>query len=284
MTRDEGRAAARWQRLVSDRLDEMARLRPAAGSVSGSFWDGDRAQRYAAHARLAEPDRDPFLRALRRATDTSSSAIDVGAGTGRYALPLAASIAHVTAVDPSAAMLDVLRREAAATGTPNVTTVQSRWEEADVEPADVAFSSYVLALVADAPAFVRKLEAAARNKVLLYVGAFCADAVLDPLWRHFHETPRTPGPSYLDALAVLREIGIAPRVKVVELPNRRRFATVAEAAEHYRDWLFLDDTPAVRRELEELLSTWLLGRRGALRPPLRTIPAAIVDWVPRAGS
>ena len=269
---------------MTDRLDEMGRLRPSAGSVSGSFWDGDRAQRYAAHAKLAEPDRDPFLRALRRATDASSTAIDVGAGTGRYALPLAAGIAHVTAVEPSAAMLDVLRGETAAAGAANLTTVQSTWEEADVEPADLAFSSFVLPLVADAPAFVRKLEAVARRRVLLYVGAFCADAVLDPLWRHFHETPRVPGPSYLDALAVLRELGIEPRVKLVELPNRRRFATVAEAAEHYRDWLFLDDTPAVRRELEGLLSTWLLGRRGALRPPLRTFPAAIVDWAPRAGA
>ena len=108
MASDEGRAAARWRRLVNDRLDEMRRLSPTAGSVSGSFWDG-RAERYAAHAKLADPERDPFLRALRRATEQSSTAIDVGAGTGRYALPLATTIAHVTAVDPSAAMLDVLR-------------------------------------------------------------------------------------------------------------------------------------------------------------------------------
>ncbi|MDQ3409832.1 MAG: hypothetical protein M3469_07635, partial [Actinomycetota bacterium] len=82
--------------------------------------------------------------------------------------------------------------------------------------------------------------------VVLYLGAYSADAVLDPLWRHFHGAPRTPGPSYLDALAVLRELGIAPQVKVVEIPNRRRFATIEDAVEHYRDWLLLPDTTDVK--------------------------------------
>ena len=104
--------------------------------------------------------------------------------------------------------------------------------------------------------------------------------MLDPIWRHFHGAPRAPGPSYLDALAVLRELGIAPEVKVVELPNRRRYATVDEAVERYRDWLLLDDTPEVRGELEDLLPAWLMGRRGALRSPMRSQPAAIIHWQP----
>lgn len=190
-------------------------------------------------------------------------------------------MAHVTAVDPSAGMLAILQRDAEQMDVTNVTTVRGTWEEAASQVADVAFSAFVLTLVPDARRFVSKLDAAARDHVLLYLGAYCADAVLDPLWRHFHGAPRTPGPSYLDALAVLHELGIAPQVKVVEIPNRRRFATIAEAVEHYRDGLLLPETPDVRGELAALLATWLLGRRGA-RSPLRTIPAAIVRWRPSA--
>lgn len=274
-------AAARWHRLVTDRLAEVERLSPGRGSFSGTFGDR-RAERYAASVKTTDPERDPFLRALRRVTDRGTTAIDVGAGTGRFALALARDVRHVTAVDPSTGMLAVLQRDAEQMEVTNVTTVQGTWEEAATEVADVAFSAFVLSLVPDARRFVGKLDAAARQHVVLYLGAYCADAVLDPLWRHFHGGPRTPGPTYLDALAVLHELGIAPQVKVVEIVNRRRFATIEEAVEHYRDWLLLADTPEVREELAALLATWLVGRRGSLRSPLRSAPAAIVSWRPGA--
>ena len=258
----------------------MARLSPGSGSISGSFWD-TRAERYHRNVTLAHPDSDPFLRRLQRVSDASSSAIDAGAGTGRFALALAGSVRHVTAVDPSEAMLAVLARGAGEIGVRNLTTIQAKWEDADAEPAEIAFSSFVLALVPDAVAFIEKLEAAARRRVLLYLGSFSADSLLDPLWRHFHETPRAPGASYLDALAVLREMGIEPAVRVVEIPNRKRFATLAEAVEHYRDALLVEDMPEVRGELARLLPAWLMGRRGAYRSPLRATPAAIVEWTPR---
>lgn len=275
-------AAARWQRLVSARLGELERLSPRHGSVSGSFWDGGRAERYAARLRRAGDDRDPLLRRLRRVCGPSSSVIDVGAGTGRFALALAGDVAHVTAVDPSAAMLAVLQRDAEQRGVENVTTIQATWEEAQVPPADVVFSSFVMTLVPDAPAFVEKLERAARERVLLYLGAYSADALLDPLWRHFHDEPRAPGPSYLDAIAVLRELGPEPAVKVVEIGDSRRFATIDEAVEHYRDWLLLPDDDEVRQELAGLLPAWLAGRKGAWRSPARSVRAAILEWRPAA--
>ncbi|MEJ7894892.1 MAG: hypothetical protein WKF94_19830 [Solirubrobacteraceae bacterium] len=129
--------------------------------------------------------------------------------------------------------------------------------------------------------FLVKLDAAADRRALLYLGAFSQDAVLDPLWRHFHGDPRVPGPSYIDAVAVLRELGIAPEVKAVEIADRRRFSTIDEAVEHYRDALLLPDTPDLRSELAGLLACWLQGRTGAFRSPLRAMPAAIVEWTPR---
>ena len=277
--REEAPASERWRRLVTDRLEELERVSPDVGLHSGAFWDR-RANRRAPTLDLTETERDPFLRRLRRATCRSSTIIDVGAGRGRYALALAADVRRVMAIDPSRATLALLRRDARRLGRRNVRTVAGTWEEADVEVADVAFSAFVLTLVPDARAFLLKLEAAARRHVFLHLGAYCGDAVLDPLWRHFHGAPRAPGPTYLDALAVLHELGIAHDVRVVELPNRRRFATVDEAVEHYRDALFLPEGPDVGRELAGLLSSWLLGRKGALRSPLRTGPAAIVHWRP----
>lgn len=258
----------------------MERLEPGRGALGAAFWD-TRARRFATRMTVPSATADPLYRRLRQATGRRSTVLDVGAGPGRFALALAPHVAAVTAVDPSGAMLDICRRRARREGLGNVTCVHGRWEDVDVPPADVAFCSYVLPLVADAPRFLAKLDAAARRRVFLYLGAFSLDAVMDPLWRHFHGRPRRPGPTYLDALDVLRELGATPQVEVVEVASRTRFATVAEAARDYREQLLVPDTPQARRELREILADWLVPRDGGLGPPLKVAPAAIISWQPR---
>jgi SAM-dependent methyltransferase len=276
------KASVQWDRMVTARLAEMERLMPGRGSVEGAFWD-KRAERFAANVKLPGDD-DPFLRRLRRVAGPDSTALDVGAGTGRYALALAGDVRHVTALDASKGMLKVLRRRARESDVRNVTSVHARWQDAQVKPADIVFSSFVLTVVPGVRTFLAKLDAAAKEHVLLYLGAYSGDAIFDPLWRHFHGGSRAPGPTYLDALAVLRELHIEADVRVVELSNRKRFATVDEAVEHYLEWLVVPDTPEVREELAGLLAHWLLGRRGSYRSPLRSQPAAIIHWSPQASS
>ena len=272
-------AAATWRKLVTARLGEMERLQPGRGALSAGFWD-TRAKRFATRLPVSSVAGDPLYRRLRQATGRRSTVLDVGAGSGRFALALAPRVTAVTAVDPSAGMLDVCRRQAKKLGICNVTTVHSRWEEAQVEPADVVFSSYVVTLVPDAARFLAKLDAAATQRVFLYLGAYTADAIMDPLWRHFHGASREPGPTYLDAVKVLRELGMRPQVEVEEVNTRGRFKSVADAAKDYRDQLCLPDTPEVRKELRALLEHWLVRRGDGLAAPLKTVPAAVISWAP----
>jgi len=276
---EDSSAEARWRRLVTDRLEETERLAPSRGAMDSAFWDR-RADRYDAAMKCTRIEGDPLLRRLRRLTDASTTVLDVGAGTGRFALALAPGVRHVTAVDLSEGMLAVARRDATDAHITNLETVHASWVQAAVEPADIVFCAYVLPLVPDAVPFLEKLDASARKRVLLYLGAWSQDAVLDPLWRHFHGTPRTPGPSHLDAFDMLGELGIAAQVTPVEIVGHRRFATIDEAVDQFREALLLADEPDVREELGRLLAMWLLGRRGAYRWPLRTMPAAIIHWRP----
>jgi SAM-dependent methyltransferase len=276
-----GPAATRWHKLVKARLAEMERLQPGRGALGAAFWDG-RAKRYSSRMGVSTATADPFFRYLRKATGRRSTVLDVGSGPGRFTLALAPRVASVTAVDPSSGMLDICRRQARALGLANVTCVQGRWEEVDVAPVDVAFSSYVVTLVPDAARFLVKLDAAATERAMLYLGAYTADAIMDPLWRHFHGTSRRPGPTYLDAADLLRELGMKPEIEVVEVPTRGRFKTLAAAAKSYRDELCLPDTPAVRKELRGLLAHWLVPRGDALGAPLKTVPAAVLAWSPTA--
>lgn len=275
-------AARRWRALVRARRREIERLDPSRASPGGGrFWDA-RARMLSARM-LASVTDDPFFARLRRLSGARTVVLDVGSGPGRFTLALAPRVASVVAVDPSTRMLAILDAEARRRGLANVTLVEGRWDEVEVEAADVAFASYVLPVIDDAPRFLAKLDAAARRHALLYLGAFTADAVTDPLWRHFHGRPRAPGPTWLDAVAVLREMGIDPDVEVVEVANRTRFASMAEAVADYHDLLVLPDTVEAKAELGGLLRTWLVGPPGALRAPIATLPAAVVRWSPTGG-
>ena len=175
-------------------------------------------------------------------------------------------------------MLAIIRREARRRGLANVACVEGRWEDVEAPSCDVAICSYVLPLIEDAAPFLAKLTTAAASKVFVTMNAVSTDVFLDTFWRHFHGAPRRAGPTYLDAAAVLAELDIAPDVEVVEVPVRVRFANLAGAVRHYREELLLADTPEVRRELRRVLEPWLVGKDGALRPPLRTTPVAILGW------
>ena len=260
------------------RRTEIERLSGEPDRTDARYWER-RAKRFATRLE-GTAEGDPLTTRLRRACGRRTTVLDVGSGPGRFALAIAPRVAEVVAVDPSRAMLAILRREARRRGLTNVRTVEGRWSEVEVDPVDVAFSSYVLPIVEDAPGFLHALDAVARRHAFLYLGAFTADAVVDPLWRHFHGTPRRPGPTWLDAVAVLREVGIEPDVEVVEVASRTRFASLGEAVRDYRDLLVLPDTREVRRELTDLLRWWLLKTDGGLRPPIATLPAAIVRWRP----
>jgi len=265
-------------------MAEMERLSPGQGAFGADHWNArGRATRYAEAA--ANVTGDPLLARLRRATGSTTTLLDVGAGTGRYALALAPKVAQVVAVDASRAMLGVLRRTARQQGLINIRCVESPWEDvglAAVASADVAVCSYVLPLVAEAKPFLAKIDAACRQRAFVSMNAMSADAVVDPFWRHFHGAPRRPGPTYLDAAAILSDLGLSPEVEVVEVRTRVRHADLRAAVRAYCEMLVLPDTPAVRAELRSLLSGWLVEEAGSLRSPVKTVPTAIVSWAGHA--
>jgi len=262
-------------------MTETRRLAPDGESASLPKYWNSRARRCAAAMTLEAAAHDPLLKHLRRATGRASTVVDVGAGPGRFALALAPSVAQVTAVDPSAAMLGILRRQARAVGVTNVGVVEGRWEDVDVAVHDVAFSSFVLPLVADAPRFLRKLDDSARRRVFVYLSSFSNDAMLDPFWRYFHGRQRRPAPTFVDALEVIREMGFRPEVAVVQVPIHTRYATMADAVSDYRSRLLVSNDRQTRAEVRRLLRGWLVPDGDGFVPPLRVMPAAVISWQAR---
>ncbi|WP_165985176.1 class I SAM-dependent methyltransferase [Streptomyces sp. YIM 98790] len=98
-------------------VDEQAHAGPEhldAGFVAGF----DRKQGW--------PGPGPDLAVLRaHGLDGSSHVVDLGAGTGRFALAAAREFGRVTAVDVSPAMAELVRERAAASGLGNLSVVRA---------------------------------------------------------------------------------------------------------------------------------------------------------------
>ncbi|MBK7330534.1 MAG: class I SAM-dependent methyltransferase [Dehalococcoidia bacterium] len=89
--------------------------------------------------------------------------LDIGAGAGRYALPLALAGASVVALDPSKAMLAGLREAMTEFEVGGIKAIEARWPTEDPPVADVAFIAHVSYDIAEIGPFLDAMEASARR-------------------------------------------------------------------------------------------------------------------------
>jgi hypothetical protein len=83
----------------------------------------------------------------------------------------------------------------------------------------VVVCHHVLYNVAELPAFVRALDAAAARRVVLELPLRHPLSAMAPLWRHFWQLDRPTGPTAHDALEVIREAGLPARLEVSRQPG-----------------------------------------------------------------
>jgi ubiquinone/menaquinone biosynthesis C-methylase UbiE len=98
-------------------LDELAHAGP-------EHLDADFVAGYERNQGYPDPAEDVAVLAA-RGLDAMSMVVDLGAGTGRFALAAARRFGRVTAVDVSPAMLELLRQRAATAGVTNLECMQA---------------------------------------------------------------------------------------------------------------------------------------------------------------
>lgn len=115
-----------------------------AASAGRENLDVDHVSRYDAKEDAGAVDELSLLKEL--GLDEQSEVVDIGAGTGQFALAAAPACARLVAVDISSVMLDVLRAKVSASGLPNVEVVQSGFltYKHRGKQADFVYSRYAL--------------------------------------------------------------------------------------------------------------------------------------------
>ena len=272
-------AIERWQEMIDARAQQMDAAYARLGRSSADFWER-RARNYHRSTKESVAD-DPFLRKLQQVVTLDASVLDVGAGTGRFALALAPSVLHVTAVEPNATMLQYLRQDAAQEGLTNISFVPTTWQDAPTNLyADIVVCSHVLYPIRAIDSFVRKLRASTLEACYIYMRAVHFDASTSSLWRHFHGGERQSSPGYIHALDVLFEMGIYANVEIVRMPWVMRYPTLDVATDELLEQLILPDDAQTRQELRGLLATWLIERDGVYVPPVDEQTCAIIRITP----
>jgi len=172
------------------------------------------------------------------AIPAGSRVLDIGAGPGTFALPLAARGCTVTVVEPSDVMREALAERIVAENTSGITVIPKRWEDVGIEelgePYDVVIASYSLTMMDIAEA-VEKMQRCCTGTVHLFwfLTPPAWALVNQDLWPLIHggEFPGEPTADWL--FMVLFEMGIYANLTVETKSPASSFATFEEAAGEY---------------------------------------------------
>jgi len=188
-----------------------------------------------------------------------SSVLDIGAGPGTLAVPLALAGCRVTTVEPSAPMGAAMEEYRRLVNAPPIREIRSRWEDVSPEEAgvhDVVVASRSL-IMGDIRNSLLKMDAAAKRAVHLYwfISSPPSSGGNDELWPALHGEPYH-GEANADVLwNVLCQLGIYANVKVETRDRDRCYSGFDEMREDYYNRL------SVKEDWQrEIVDAFLLDR------------------------
>jgi molybdenum cofactor cytidylyltransferase len=288
-----------WAARVRANRDQVDRVREVP---DGDFYSATSGL-FVADPRRSDAE-DPTLAALRALARPGERWLDIGAGAGRYALPLALAVdrdgghGEIVALDPSPAMLAGLRAGMTEHRISNVRVIEGRWP-ADASLAMTAASgsagsankSFDVALVAhvgyDVEAigpFLDAMEASAGRSCVAVMMERTPASIAEVFWPAVHGEPRIPLPALPEFVELLRARRRDPEVRMVER-TVRTFADREQALGLLRRQTWVAPGGARDVRLQALLDERLIALPGGGHT-IRDVPpleVGIVTWRPREG-
>jgi molybdenum cofactor cytidylyltransferase len=278
-------ALAAWAAQVQANRDQVDRIREVGdgdfyATTTGLFWADPR-----------RPDaEDATLAALRSLVRPGDTWLDIGAGAGRYAMPLALTVGpegRVIAIETSSSMLTSLRQGLAEFEIGNVDIVEGRWPLAQgtlpVPAADVALIAHVGYDIEAIGPFLDAMESAARRLCVAVMMERTPASVAEPFWPPVHDQERIPLPALPAFVDLLAARGRAPQVRMVERGDRS-FPDRDAALGFLRRQTWVEPDGAKDRRLQELVDERLVPRPDGT-VMFRDVPdlaVGVITWMPPA--
>jgi SAM-dependent methyltransferase len=227
----------------------------------------------------ARPSQElPVFEQFLRPDDTW---LDIGAGGGRLAIPLAQRVRRVVAVEPSAAMREALGASALDAGLPNVEVMGERWPEAAacVSGVDVAMCAHAIYDIAEIGPWIEAMERAASRLCVVALYDRARGHAWSEIFEAVHGEPMAALPALREFLAVLGALGRPFEVRTI--PGGPFEATPEDAAfVQARRICWLAEGSEKDRRMQAFLRQRYPAGDGLLAmPPMRRF-TAVVSWTP----
>ena len=171
-----------------------------------------------------------------------SRVLDIGAGPGTYAIPLAARGCQVTVIEPSPVMRELLEARLQKEKISNVNIIPKRWEDLKASelgmPFDVVIASFSLTMM-DIGEALERMQECCRGTVHLFwfLTPPAWVQVNKDLWHHLHGSPFPGEPTAEWLWQVLYEMGIYANIVAEPGFPPSQYANVEEAVEEFRERL-----------------------------------------------
>jgi len=243
-------------RLWDEQMARAFEQKHQAGEDSSSFWDNPvNVDRYI--RRLQNDDRGRIQYQLSSMNIRhGSSVLDIGAGPGTLAVPLALSGCSVTVVEPSSAMGKGMETYRALTNAPPIPEIRKTWEEAT--PDEIGTHDYVIAsrslMMGNIRDCMLKMDAAANIAVHLFwflIPPSLSRGNID-LWPLLHGEPYRYEPTADILWNVLYQLGIYANLTIDSKRVGQKFAGLDEMRQDYYTRLV-----AKTEEQKEIVNTYL---------------------------
>ena len=262
-----------WRARVDADHEQVDRCREVADPAD--FY-APMASRFRMDPRRTDDSTLNVLLSLARSDDVW---LDVGAGGGRYALPLALAVREVVAIDPSPSMLATLRDDAVASDIANVSVVEARWPMASPPRGDVALMAHVGYDIGEIGLFLDQLEAAVSRLCVAVMGESAMTTVATLFWERIHGEPRVRLPALPELLTLLLARGRLPEVTLVDR-SPPSFASVDEGHAMARRQLWLREGSDKDARLGQLVAETVTERDGRLAFDWTAAKIGVASWQP----
>lgn len=274
-----------WEKAWQKARQESLYGRSVLERDQAEYWNR-RATSFALHSQSNEAQRR-VVKVLHflshyEALGPEAEVLDIGCGPGNYALALARRVKRVVALDPSPAMLSILKSRMEAEGINNIEPVQLPWEEVDLDKLGwrQRFQA-VLALMSpgirDVPT-LRKMIAASRGICLLAGHLRQEEPARHDLWEKLIGGKMPPIPEEtLYIFALLYSWGYFPSLELERMVSKRELP-VEEAVQELENFFYpyLELTSAVQRVIRDYVNSH--SREGTYLQE-REFVAAYLCWV-----
>lgn len=235
-----------------------ANIRCKAFGECAKIWQTKEEARFFLKNSIKNPQRVQFI-FENLPLSSNLKVLDIGSGPGTIAVPIASQVEHVTAIEPSPGMADVMEEYAAEKGVKNLEIIRKKWEDVDLSknlkgPFDLVFAAYSLGMQNLSESIRRMCEISSKWVYIFWISGIPSwEKGLVELWPKLHNEKFGYTPQADIIYNVLYSMGIYPNIKVAEVESRNHFTDLDSAVSQLSSVYNIEI-----KEQEEILRTFLI--------------------------